>query len=602
MYASLDHDELNNVDYRCRLSSGSCAADYREVSGFDLYIASGSAPLRTRSPSATPPSAPPSTPPGTWADGRECGTATHISGEIVCLLETSPCGGDPDGWCAAQCSEAQSCRYATLKVGTGLDHPHRCWPSTAACFTDNVPADGQQSQQGGEGGHTRVYIRAGSEPLMFGDTRPLEPTTSDSTTSEPTTSEPTTPAPTTPAPATSVDPVVDTPAPVTSDVSGQPGGAPAASTTTTPVPAAADGTSAGDTSDASTSSDLLMIIIALGAVLAVCVLLGARSWKRSNGPTDNELEQWNERQRAGSVNVPNPVYKTHAPGAATVAPGFGEYASTDGGSPPLVYYSDPHYQDDPLAEYTDADAYKAPQGDWPGAVYAMPAGGKPAVAVAAYGSLGPATGAGPPGGNTYDSLDHRPVTVYMTGNDDDPAAQYSVSQASSEAVVYAAPPGGGKGNAISPTDYYAVPGGGGSQPGAGGVNFHLLPEQASTAAPLKVTMVDSGANSLFVHQLDRAGAEAMLTAAAVADTTVVRYLIRPKGGQTVLSILIPVQSKFYHDRVVRQPNGQFAVHGCKSSSVVGVAGKVAEALAKSAGASGSEPVLRGIDRAETMPA
>ena len=65
----------------------------------------------------------------------------------------------------------------------------------------------------------------------------------------------------------------------------------------------------------------------------------------------------------------------------------------------------------------------------------------------------------------------------------------------------------------------------------------------------------------------------------------VRYLIRPKGGQSVLSILIPAQSKFYHDHVHVQPNGQFAVHGCKSNSVVGVAGKVAEALAKSAGAS-----------------
>ena len=84
----------------------------------------------------------------------------------------------------------------------------------------------------------------------------------------------------------------------------------APTTPTTSAPATADGSSFNDDSDSST---LLIVIIVVALVLVLlCVLLGL--WKKANGAKDNELNQWDERQRASAVIIPNPAY--HAGAAA----------------------------------------------------------------------------------------------------------------------------------------------------------------------------------------------------------------------------------------------------------------------------------------------
>lgn len=371
----------------------------------------------------------------------------------------------------------------------------------------------------------------------------------------------------------------------------------------TAAPATADGTSFNDDPDSSDSPTFLIVIIVAVLVLLLCVLLGFRG--KSNGAKDNELDQWAERQRASPVNIPNPVYKTH--GQTARAPGFADNVSatvatgnaSDEPPPPLVHYDDANPAAPGLVECATADAEMQTGGQsGPGAgVYTAPGGLGPVMAAApgTYGSLGPTYAAAtPPGSSTYDSLDRGPATVYATAtmsagvSASGDAAQYSFSHVSGAAPVYATAP------ATSPTtDYYAVAPGAGAGDKANG-NYQLLQAQASFSQPLSVTMTSSGTSPLCVHQLDRGGAEAALTAAAAADVAVVRYLLRPKGAQHVLSIYVPSTSKFYHERVTVEPVGRFTVQGCASGSLGGVAGKVAEAMAKNTGATGSEPVLRGI--------
>jgi len=125
-----------------------------------------------------------------------------------------------------------------------------------------------------------------------------------------------------------------------------------------------------------------------------------------------------------------------------------------------------------------------------------------------------------------------------------------------------------------------------------------MPGRAAPAG-LEVATADAhapAAAALWMHELDRLEAEAALSAAAVAgdsnDPTVVRFLVRPKEGHHVLSILVPGEPRFYHDHIVLQPDRLFTVQGKGGASMIGVASKVADTLALSFGATGSEPLLR----------
>ena len=91
----------------------------------------------------------------------------------------------------------------------------------------------------------------------------------------------------------------------------------------------------------------------------------------------------------------------------------------------------------------------------------------------------------------------------------------------------------------------------------GSASYDLVPAQMSTTAPLDVPVAMVPGAALWRHPLDRAGAEAALLAAAAADATVVRWLARPKGAATVLSVLIPSKSQFFHDKIIARPDGTF---------------------------------------------
>ena len=103
----------------------------------------------------------------------------------------------------------------------------------------------------------------------------------------------------------------------------------------------------------------------------------------------------------------------------------------------------------------------------------------------------------------------------------------------------------------------------------------------STTAPLDVPVAVTPGTALWVQHLDRAGAEAALSAAAAADPTVVRWLAHPKGADTVLSLLIPSTPKFFHEKIVANPDGIFAcavAQGKAVASMLALCSRVAEAL------------------------
>ena len=92
----------------------------------------------------------------------------------------------------------------------------------------------------------------------------------------------------------------------------------------------------------------------------------------------------------------------------------------------------------------------------------------------------------------------------------------------------------------------------------------------STTAPLDVPVAVTPGTALWVQHLDRARAEAALSAAAAADPTVVRWLAHPKGADTVLSLLIPSTPKFFHEKIVANPDGIFACAGAQGKAVRGL--------------------------------
>ena len=132
-------------------------------------------------------------------------------------------------------------------------------------------------------------------------------------------------------------------------------------------------------------------------------------------------------------------------------------------------------------------------------------------------------------------------------------------------------------------------------------HYDLLPEQMSSTPPLDVAVTLATGPALFAHELDRAGAEAALTAAAAADSTCVRWLVRPKGADTVLSLLVPSKHTFFHEHIIAQPDGTYvcnAAQGKPEATMLALCGRITEALRSSFSAVSVAPVLRGIDRGD----
>ena len=161
------------------------------------------------------------------------------------------------------------------------------------------------------------------------------PTTSASTsapTSAPTASNPTTPAPTSSPPTTS-PPTSNptTPAPTTSNLTPNPTTSAATTsnpttsnpTASAPTPAAPPPHSPTDSNaavnpsgaegqpseDKSFGGNIPIIVGAVAAAVLCLLLFGHRRQRRSGRNADPELDDWNERQRAGLLDVINPVYR-----------------------------------------------------------------------------------------------------------------------------------------------------------------------------------------------------------------------------------------------------------------------------------------------------
>ena len=133
------------------------------------------------------------------------------------------------------------------------------------------------------------------------------------------------------------------------------------------------------------------------------------------------------------------------------------------------------------------------------------------------------------------------------------------------------------------------------------VHYALLPEQMSSTLPLDVGVTLAPGPPLFVHEVDRTGAEAALVAAAADDPACVRWLVRPKGADAVLSLLVPSKHAFFHEHVIALPDGTFvcnAAPGKPEATLLRLCGKITETLRSSFNAVSAEPVLRGIDRGD----
>jgi hypothetical protein len=93
-------------------------------------------------------------------------------------------------------------------------------------------------------------------------------------------------------------------------------------------------------------------------------------------------------------------------------------------------------------------------------------------------------------------------------------------------------------------------------------------------------------DAAWIFQLDRDGAQTTLSLAASADPAALVCLVRSKGDRHVLSMLNPIKSRFYHEHVMRLPDGTFKIKAYEGPSMKTVATQVAATVAKSVGAAG----------------
>ena len=240
----------------------------------------------------------------------------------------------------------------------------------------------------------------------------------------------------------------------------------------------------------------------------------------------------------------------------------------------------------------------------PGVYAVRGAGGAAGSVPEVYGAIAPgrtpsrlnsATGPG-----IYSALGRqRSGSLTLTAN---PSYRYGSqdNQAASSDLVYAAASPQHEGGASGPAHVYAMPLAA-DQHNYAEVLAANTPEysQATAAASQTVAPSKGSGSALWMHGVDRPGAEAILRAAtAHGDPSTVRYLVRPKGGGYVLSLLDPsihrsTKPRFIHDFVVARGDGQFSIQGRTGGSIIGVASRVAEAIAKNVGGAGSAPVLHG---------
>ena len=230
-----------------------------------------------------------------------------------------------------------------------------------------------------------------------------------------------------------------------------------------------------------------------------------------------------------------------------------------------------------IAQYATPNANRTNSSAAPTVVYSSgPANAASGDVV--YSSLPPAAAA----------ADESPYGFSAASGGVDPSALYATPRQRGKAATTAA---------AAEEDQYEV-GPGAMAPGVS-ATYDLVPAQMSTTAPLDVQVVMAPGAALWRHPLDRAGAEATLSAAAAADATVVRWLARPKGTDTVLSVLIPSKSQFFHDKIIARPDGTFvcgAAQAKPAPSMLALSSRVAETLRSKFNGSSAEPVLRGVDR------
>lgn len=112
------------------------------------------------------------------------------------------------------------------------------------------------------------------------------------------------------------------------------------------------------------------------------------------------------------------------------------------------------------------------------------------------------------------------------------------------------------------------------------------PSNTSHVPAESVGYVPGDRGAAWIFQLDRDGAQTTLSQAAAADPAALVCLVRSKGDGHVLSMLNPVKSRFYHEHVVRLPDGTFKIKACQGPSMKTVAEQVAATVTNSVGAAG----------------